>query len=179
MQRSYADYAEGYGFLISPCPVADPQKKGRVESGVKYVKNNFMPLREFRDLSDANAQLLNWVMQDAGNRIHGTTRTPPLKRFIETEQVMLAALPNSAPECARWATATLHGDCHLQVEKCRYSAPWSLVGQTLDVRITETTVRIYLQHELKALHPRLTREGQRHTIDEFRLKIYCQISNRL
>ena len=59
MQRSYADYAEGYGFLISPCPVADPQKKGRVESGVKYVKNNFMPLRKFRDLPDANEQLMN------------------------------------------------------------------------------------------------------------------------
>jgi len=165
-QRSYADYAEGYGFLISPCPVADPQKKGRVESGVKYVKNNFMPLREFRDLPDANEQLMNWVMQDAGNRIHGTTRTPPLKRFVETEQAMLKPLPNSVPECARWVTAKLHGDCHLQVEKCRYSAPWRLVGQALDVRITETTVRIYHQHELKALHPHLTQEGQRHTIDE-------------
>jgi hypothetical protein len=52
------------------------------------------------------------------------------------------------------------------VEKRRYSAPWRLVGQTLDVRITETTVRIYHQHELKALHPRLTHDGQRHTIDE-------------
>lgn len=166
VQRSYADYAEGYGFLISPCPVADPQKKGRVESGVKYVKNNFMPLREFRDLPDANKQLMNWVMQDAGNRIHGTTRTPPLKRFVETEQAMLKPLPNSVPACARWATAKLHGDCHLQVDKCRYSAPWRLVGQALDVRITETTVRIYHQHELKALHPRLTQAGQRHTIDE-------------
>jgi transposase len=166
VQRSYADYAEGYGFLISPCPVADPEKKGRVESGVKYAKNNFMPLREFRDLADANQQLMDWVMQDAGNRLHGTTRTPPLKRFVETEQAMLKPLPNSAPECARWATAKLHGDCHLQVEKCRYSAPWRLVGQSLDVRLSETTVRVYHQHELKAIHPRLTLAGQRHTVDE-------------
>jgi len=166
VQRSYADYAEGYGFLISPCPVADPQKKGRVESGVKYVKNNFVPLREFRDLADANGQLMDWVMQDAGNRVHGTTRTPPLTRFVETEQAMLTPLPNSAPECARWARAKLHGDCHLQVDKCRYSAPWRLVGQTLDVRLSETTVRIYHQHELKAIHPRLTLAGQRHTVDE-------------
>jgi len=166
VQRSYADYAEGFGFLISPCPVADPQKKGRVESGVKYVKNNFMPLRDFRDLADANGQLMDWVMQEAGNRIHGTTRTPPLKRFVEVEQAMLKPLPDRAPECARWASAKLHGDCHLQVEKCRYSAPWRLVGQTLDVRLSETTVRVYHQHELKAIHPRLTHPGQRHTVDE-------------
>jgi transposase len=57
VQRAYAESAEGYGFLISPCPVADPKKKGRVESGVKYVKNNFAPLRDFRDLVDANQQL--------------------------------------------------------------------------------------------------------------------------
>lgn len=166
VQRSYADYAEGYGFLISPCPVAEPQKKGRVESGVKYVKNNFVPLREFRDLSDANGQLMDWVMQVAGNRVHGTTRTAPLKRFVETEQAMLRPLPDSVPECARWASAKLHGDCHVQVDKCRYSAPWRLVGQTLDVRLSETTVRIYHQHELKAIHPRLTLAGQRHTVDE-------------
>jgi transposase len=166
VQRSYADYAEGYGFLVSPCPVADPQKKGRVESGVKYVKNNFMPLREFRDLADANRQLMDWVMSDAGNRIHGTTRTPPLKRFVETERALLKPLPRTPPECARWATAKLHGDCHIQLEHCRYSAPWRLVGQTLDVRISETTVRVYHHHELKALHPRLRRPGQRHTLDE-------------
>ena len=35
---------------------ADPQKKGIVEAGVKYVKRNFLPLREFRDLADLNAQ---------------------------------------------------------------------------------------------------------------------------
>jgi len=122
VQRSYADYAEGYGFLISPCPVADPQKKGRVESGVKYAKNNFMPLREFRDLAHANQQLSSWVMSDAGNRIHGTTRTPPLKRFVETEQALLKPLPSDPPQCARWTTAKLHGDCHIQVDTCRYSA---------------------------------------------------------
>ena len=47
VQRSYGEFAEGYGFIIAPCPPRDPQKKGRVESGVKYVKNNFVPLRQF------------------------------------------------------------------------------------------------------------------------------------
>ena len=39
MQRSYEDFAQEYGFMVSACPPYDPQKKGRVESGVKYVKN--------------------------------------------------------------------------------------------------------------------------------------------
>lgn len=85
VQRSYAEFAEGYGFIISPCPPRDPQKKGRVESGVKYVKRAFVPLRTFRSLADANAQLHAWVMQTAGNRIHGTTKEKPLTLFAETE----------------------------------------------------------------------------------------------
>ncbi len=40
-----------------PVPRHDPQKKGVVESGVKYVQKSFMPLRAFRDLPDANRQL--------------------------------------------------------------------------------------------------------------------------
>ena len=45
--------------------------KGRVESGVKYVKGSFLPLRTFRSLSDANAQAKEWVLGMAGNRKHG------------------------------------------------------------------------------------------------------------
>ncbi|NMG77752.1 DDE-type integrase/transposase/recombinase, partial [Aromatoleum diolicum] len=41
VQRSYADAACGYGFRIDACPPHDPQKKGIVESGVKYLKGNF------------------------------------------------------------------------------------------------------------------------------------------
>lgn len=164
VQRAYAECAEGYGFLISPCPVADPKKKGRVESGVKYVKNNFAPLREFRDLTDANRQLLAWVMGEAGNRCHGTTRAAPLSRFVETEQHLLRRLPATPVECARWAQAKLHGDCHIQFEQARYSAPWRQVGQTLDVRATETTVRLYHDHQLIAVHPRARRPGERMTV---------------
>lgn len=166
VQRGYADYAEGYSFLISPCPVADPKKKGRVEAGVKYVKNHFGPLREFRSLADANAQLMAWVMGEAGNRCHGTTREAPLKRFVETEQYLLKSLPDSPPECARWAIAKLHGDCHVQFDSAYYSAPWQRAGQSLDVRATETTVRLYYRHELVAVHARARRPGDHRTVED-------------
>nr|WP_239005308.1 IS21 family transposase [Legionella sp. MW5194] len=68
VQKAYGECASGYGFIISPCPPYDPQKKGRVESGVKYVKNRFVPLRQFRSLNDANEQLKIWLIQEAGAR---------------------------------------------------------------------------------------------------------------
>ena len=166
VQRSYGELAEGYGFLISPCPVADPKKKGRVESGVKYVKNSFVPLRSFRTLQDANRQLCEWILQKAGNRIHGTTRQRPLSMFAETEKHFLKPLPDVPVQIATWSRVKLHGNCHVQFEKAYYSAPFRLVHQQLFLKATDTTVKLYHDIQLVATHPRLKRPGQRSTIDD-------------
>jgi transposase len=166
VQRAYAECAEGYAFRIDPCPVRDPKKKGRVESGVKYIKRAFVPLRELRDLADANAQLHAWLLGPAANRIHGTIHERPLTRFAETERESLRPLPVRAPELAVWKKVKLHADCHVQFEKTYYSAPDRLVGQHFWLRATETTVQLFLDYELITTHPRKFRPGSRSTIDE-------------
>jgi transposase len=167
VQRAYAEYAEGYGFIISPCPPRDPQKKGRVESGVKYVKKNFLPLRDFRNrLPEANRQLKTWIMKTAGNRNHGTTHEKPLILFEKTERMLLQQLPDHPPEKAVWQKVTVHGDCHVTYRKCRYSAPYRLVKQSLWLRASETTVRLFREHELVAVHPRLFVPGKRNSLEE-------------
>ena len=166
VQRAYAECAEGYGFVIDACPPGEPKKKGRVEAGVKYLKRSFVPLREFRDLSDANRQLRAWLLDEAGQRVHGTTHERPLERFEHTERHLLQRLPARAPELAVWAKVKVHGDAHVQFEKCRYSVPFRLVRQTLWLRATETTTQIFREHELVATHPRLRRAGTRHTVND-------------
>ncbi len=166
VQRSYAELALGYGFLISPCPPRDPKKKGQVESAVKYVKGSFSPLRDIRCLEEGNRQLSQWVLEVAGNRIHGTTRQRPLSLFCEAERHLLRPLPAQPVELAAWCRATVHGNCHVQFEKCQYSAPFRLVHQSLWLKATQSTVKLYRDTELVAIHPRLHRPGQRHTIDE-------------
>lgn len=165
-QRSYASCAEEYGFIISACPPREPKKKGRVESGVKYVKKNFMPLREFRSLNDANEQLKQWVLGTAGNRKHGSTYEKPLTRFQEIEKHALKALPAQPFELSVWKQVKVHGDCHVQYEKCRYSVPYKYVRQTLWLRSSESTIRLYQEHAMIAIHPRLMFAGTRHTIEE-------------
>ncbi len=164
VQRAYADCAEGYGFLIAPCPVRDPKKKGRVESGVKYIKNNFMPLRQFRSLVDANEQLKKWILEVAGNRLHGTVQEKPYSRFIEVEKVLLKPLPDIAPRLASWTTVKVHGDCHVQLEKCRYSVPFRWVGKQLWLRATDTLVELFYEQQLITAHKRLKKPGQRVTV---------------
>lgn len=164
VQRAYAQCAEGYGFRIDACPPRDPQKKGIVESGVKYIKRSFLPLRQFRGLADANRQLQAWIMNEAGNRVHGTTREVPLKRFAEVEKSLLTSLPDVPPELAVWARVKVHRDAHVQFQHGHYSVPFRLAGQSLWLKATDTMVTLYRDAEPVAAHVRLTHAGGRRTL---------------
>ncbi len=61
-----------------------------------HSKCSFLPLREFRSLADANQQLQQWVLGEAGNRTHGTTHERPLSRFINLEKSLLISLPGTS-----------------------------------------------------------------------------------
>ena len=164
VQRAYAEYAEGYLFRIDACPPHDPAKKGIVESGVKYIKKAFLPLRDFHDRDDANRQLQEWIRAEAGHRIHGTTRQAPLTQFVEVEKSLLQRLPETPPEISEWKRPKVHRDAHVQYAYCFYSVPFRLIGQQLWLRATDTTVRIYQEHELVATHPRLFQHGTASTV---------------
>ncbi len=165
VQRSYADCAEGYGFKIDACPPHDPQKKGIVESGVKYLKGNFLPLKTFRDLVDLNRQAKAWVMEEAGTRRHGTTGEAPLARF-EIERAVLQALPAVAPDLGVWSQANVHPDCHLQFERAYYSVSYTLVGKRLWFKATDGMVTIYDDFKPVAAHARATKHGDRRTVND-------------
>lgn len=163
VQRAYAECAEGYGFRIDACPPYDPQKKGIVEAGVKYVKGNFLPTRSFRDLADLNAQVRDWVLKSAGQRIHGTTRVKPLESFA-LERSVLLALPAVPPDLGTWHEVTVHRDCHVSFERALYSVPFALVGKRLWLRATDTVVTLYQDFAPVAIHARARRPGERRTV---------------
>jgi transposase len=165
VQRAYAECAEAYAFRIEACPPADPQKKGIVEAGVKYVKGNFLPTRSFRDMADLNEQARRWVLEVAGVRIHGTTRERPLERF-SIERPLMSALPAIAPDLGTWHAVAVHRDCHVQHERILYSVPFALLGKRLWLRATDASIAIYEDYRLVATHPRGRRPGERRTVRE-------------
>lgn len=163
VQAAYRECAEHYGFLIAPCRPATPQHKGKVESGVHYVKRNFLGGRPPTTLPQANADVLVWCRTTAGERIHGTTKVAPLHRFA-TEQARLQALPATPYDLALWKVVKVHRDCYVVFDHSFYSAPFRLVGQELRVRGGSRTVELYTRdYQLVATHPRATAPGERHT----------------
>jgi transposase len=166
VQRSYRECALHYGFRIDPNPPRSPHLKGKVEQGgVHYPKRHFLAGRQPPDrIDDLNRKLRTWLLEIAGERVHGTTRERPLARFRDIEQAALLPLPRAPYDPATWAKLRLYRDCHLTFEQAYYSAPFRLVGQDLWVRGGARTVEIYGDdHQLLTTHDRAA-PGERRTI---------------
>ncbi|TLN16189.1 IS21 family transposase, partial [bacterium] len=164
VQISYRECAEHYGFLILPCRPATPEHKGKVESGVAYVKGRFMGGRGAMSRTKANREVRRWCQEEAGMRIHGTTKQQPRRQFEAVEKARLKSLPSTPYDLAIWKKVTLRQDCHVSFEGSYYSASFLLRGQSLWLCAGARQVRLYNnKYELVATHERATHPGSRQT----------------
>jgi transposase len=154
LHRGYRELARHYGFKVDPTPPRSPEKKGKVESAVKYVKRNFFAPRIFEDVHHARREIERWRKEIANERIHGRTGCRPREVFEEVERGALRPLPAAPYMAVQWKQAKVHRDCHVLFERRQYSVPWRLVGQQVLVRATRATVTIYAGDERVATHSR-------------------------
>ena len=89
------DFAQRVGFEIRLCQPYRAQTKGKVESGVKYVRRNMWPSISFTDDADLNRQSLEWCDAVSNARVHGTTYRIPWDMLAE-ERPHLGKLPDRA-----------------------------------------------------------------------------------
>ena len=162
LNRSYRELARHHGFKIDPAPPYTPEHKGKVESAVKYVKENFMRARDELDVGVLRPQLGEWLVEIAGKRTHGTTREAPIRRFEAVERAALLPLPRTPHELAVWHTAKVHTDTHVVFQKAMYSVPWRFIGKQATVRACGDSVALFFEDTRIATHQRAA-PGQRHT----------------
>lgn len=149
----YVDYARHHSFQIAPCNVAAGNEKGRVESGVGYVKKNFLNGTEFTDFSAVNPAAQVWLNEIANARIHGETHRRPVDLFAE-ERGLLGA-PNANPyDLARVLSLRASSQFRIVLDTNRYSVPAEYANQRLTVKAYPERVCLYHQERLIARHVR-------------------------
>jgi hypothetical protein len=136
-------FAEHYGTAILPTKSYTPRHKGKIESGVKYVKGNSLKGRTFASLAEENQHLLEWEAKVADLRIHGTTRQQVSKIFEEIEKPKLLSLPASRFELFQEALRRVNRDGHVQVQQAYYSLPPEYLGQEIWARWDGRMVRLF------------------------------------
>ncbi|URZ00530.1 hypothetical protein CLAUR_005180 [Clostridium felsineum] len=113
VQKHYAAFANWYGFMIEPCRIYTPTDKGKVESNVKYVKNNCFKGRDFESYNKAKEFLNIWLKDTVNLRIHGTTKKVPSELFNTVEKLKLKALPKDDYTISSSCRCIVNTNCHI------------------------------------------------------------------
>lgn len=151
--KTFKDRMDFYGVNIRLCRYYRAQTKGKVESGVKYVKRNALAGRRFRDLEDLNNYLLEWCLRVADERIHGTTHERPRERFARSEAAALIAVDRRAPRRERVEHRIVPQDALVSVDTNRYPVPTTWVGRTVDVRRVDGKLLLSCEEETIRYRP--------------------------
>lgn len=136
-------FATHYATVFVPTKPYRPEHKGKVESSVKYAKNNGLKGHVFKCLADQNEHLLDWEETVADTRIHGTTKKQVRKQFEEVEQAALLPLPPERFAMFREARRSVSRDGHVEVAGGFYSAPAEYVSRRVWVRWDSRLVRLF------------------------------------
>lgn len=159
----FLDFARYWGFKPRLCRPYRAQTKGKVESGVKYVRRNFLcglQGREPGSLEELNAQMRVWVWEVANQRLHGTTHERVWQRW-EQEQASLSAVENRPPyPYSDEELRKVARDAYVSWQGSRYSVPWQYAGREVWVRELGEEVEVRHNADCIALHARALRQHQ-------------------
>ena len=124
------------------CRIRDPDRKGKVESGVGHAKKTPLKGLRFESLDEAQAYLDRWEERWADTRIHGTTKRQVAALFAE-EKPHLRPLPVEPFRYYQYGKRTVHLDGCVEVARAYYRAvPPARIGQEVGVQWDERTIRI-------------------------------------
>ena len=159
--RRMPDFALRVGFEARLCQPYRAQTKGKVESGVKYVRRNMWPSLRFTDDADLNRQGLEWCDSVANARVHGTTHRIPWE-MLDEERSHLGKLPGRATLAPylREDRKVVRDGC-VSWEGSRYGVHWKWAGAVVQVGQRLGTVEIWACDRRIAVHPRARQAGQR------------------
>ena len=148
-------FAQHYGTVFLPTKPYTPEHKGKVEAGVKYVRNNGLKGHEFANLDAENKHLLEWEDRVADTRLHGTTKQQVRQHFEVIERPTLQALPVERFPFFHEGRRSVNRDGHCEVAKAYYSAPPEFVGREVWVRWDSRLVRLFNERwDQVAVHAR-------------------------
>jgi transposase len=137
----YRDVLAHYGAVAMPCRIQDPDRKGKVESGVGHAQKTPLKGLRFESLEQAQAYLDRWEERWADTRIHGTTKRQVAAMFAQ-EKPFLLPLPVEPFRYYQYGERVVHLDGCVEIEAAYYGAPPGWIGRVVRVQWDELFVRL-------------------------------------
>jgi transposase len=146
--ESFLEFLRPFKITPKACNLRKANEKGKVENSIKYVRNNFLPLRSFTDLQDVQAQANHWRDHVANQRVHSTTGEKPADRF-KTDK--MRPLPELLPDCRDTAVLKVHCDFSIRFDSNNYTVPPWTIGKQVVAKGDHQTLTIYYKDKPLAI----------------------------
>jgi transposase len=161
----YRDVLAHYGTVALPCRIQDPDRKGKVESGVGHAQRTPLKGQRFESLEEAQAYLDRWEANCADTRIHGTTKRQVAAMFAE-EKPALLPLPLEPFRYYQFGERTVHLDGCVEVDAAYYSAPPGWIGHCVKVQWDSLFVRLLDPKTGQLMREHLRQKRGQHGFDQ-------------
>ena len=169
INETYQELAEHYGTAIIPARVRTPKDKPNAEGTVGNISTWITAAlrnEQFFSLAELN-RAIREKLEQFNQRLFQKKEGSRLSLFLEDEKPLLAPLPASRFELSDWKTATVQFNYHISVDGMLYSVPYEYIKKKVDVKVTDTTIEIFYNHNRIASHRRLKgRPGKYSTVTE-------------
>jgi len=153
-------FAAHYGLLFECLPPRDPQKKGKVERPIPYVRRLYEAHGEEWQGIEESQDYLERKMAIANERKHATTLRRPRELFVEQEAKALRSLPPVAYEIEQFHEGRVRQDGHVRFQNKYYSLDENYVGKAVVVLGDLKQISIYYEGKLLEVHARITDSHQ-------------------
>jgi transposase len=170
---AYAKLAAEFRFHPDACDPGAGNQKGAVENLVKFVKQNFLLGRRFRDDAHLAEEADAWLQRVNVERPSDATEQTPAERLRE-EQPHLSSLPAVAHDYGFFDTVKVSRESLVAIATNRYSVPTAFVGMLLTARIHPSRIALYHGGTLVATHPRQLGRKARVVIPEHYEAVFTQ-----
>jgi len=137
----YSAMLAHYGCVADPCRVADPNRKGTVESAIQHTQATALKGRRFDSIEAQNVWLAHWEERWAALRIHGRKKRQVLEMYRE-EQPHLRVLPLEGFRLFKQEVRTVDDAALVQIDSSYYAALPAAPHSEVTVRIYEREIEI-------------------------------------
>jgi len=163
-------FAAHYGVLVEALPPGDPQKKGKIERPVPFIRRLYESHGEAWHGIEESQEFLDRKLVLANQRRHGTTLRRPQQQFAEIEAPALKQLPALAYDIEQYHEGTVRQDGHVRFTNKYYSVDEKHIGAEVVVLGGSKLVSIYRGGRLLEVHDRLWDPNRSKSTKPYHLK---------
>jgi transposase len=153
---AYLEMAQHYGVAVIPARTAKPRDKAKVEAGVLIAQRWILARlrnRTFFSLAELNTAIAE-LLEELNTRPFQKLEGCRASAFESIDRPAMRALPATRFERGEWRKAKVNVDYHLAFDHRYYSVPCGLIGASVELRATPSTVEAFHGGERVASHAR-------------------------